>query len=190
MSSNIATEAARGGYLLGQYGLFGAKTNGNSNTWPIFFRLTDGSTYRNVQPANPVPGAGRTVSGSDYASQGIEAAFDSGPLLWEQCRGWSQWGVQLRPATPGGDVTGASVQVRGTFDLDTADGTLTVYDPATGLRTGGDENWFVIPAAPTANNPITAPGQVFHTKLHLAAININVTAAGADPLLCVLFVVP
>ena len=203
MSSNIGVTKA----LLGRYGLFqpGVLGNNNVNAAGVQIPMFIGTTTipsTNVIPANlsslsnGTPGS--SVSNGNYQGQGIVSTFDSGPLFFQQCSGWAKWGVMARSDIPGNPVNGLSATVYGTWDWDTASGALTTYSATTGLRTGGNENWFQIPtpsvesSGDTATwvNPITGYGQGFWTNAHVLAIRINVTALVSGSVLFSIWATP
>lgn len=208
MGSNVGTVGSMGGVLLGRYGLFAAKYAGNSNVTPIWTTITPGaasSTLQagsqgmmgNVIPANlstaQAPGLG--VTNGNYAGQGITGAFDSGPLFFQVASGWTKWGVMARSDIPGNPINGLSATVYGTWDQDTADGTLTTYNANGIVTSSANSNWYqaVTPSTESSgdtavwSNPLTALGQAFWSNTHYLAIRINVSALVSGSVLFVIY---
>lgn len=204
MGSNVTTVGNWGGVLLGKYGVFAAGRYGNANTTVQWNPQSNpnqaiSADAQNVTPANlstaNTPGV--PITNGNYAGQGITAAFDSGPILFQQTTGWAKWGVMVRPDIPGNgnQIQGLSASVYGTYDQDTASGILTTYN-SNGIRTGGNENWFLLPVpavessgdVATWKNPLLANGDAFWSNAHLAAIRINVTAITGGAVLFAIFV--
>lgn len=172
MSSNLVI-AKR---LLGQYGLFQPGTNGNNNVNGAGAQVPVFPVTGQGQGGNPIPQnqsnvgtPGAAIVNGIYVGQGIKAAYDSGPLFFDECSGWSRIGIMPRAETPGQAWNGLSATVYGTYDWDTASGALTTYSVTTGLRTSGNENWFQIPVpavesagdVATWKNPLIAAGDAF-----------------------------
>lgn len=200
MSSNMGRTKA----LLGRYGLFQPGVLGNLNTTPIFPSTTQGQAA-NVIPANLSAAAngtpGSLVTNGTYTGQGISVAgFDSGPLFFEQCTGWGKWGVMARPDIPGnqGAIQGLSASIYGTYDWDTASGALTTYSTTTGLRTAGNENWFLIPTplnessgdTGVYSNPLTGISQAFWSNASILAIRIVVSTLTGGSVLFSIWATP
>lgn len=204
MSSNVSISKS----LLGRYGLFQPGTLGNNNVnaagvqIPMFIGTTT-LPSTNVIPANlsalsnGTPGS--IVTNGSYPGQGIQAAgFDSGPLFFQQCSGWSKWGILVRSDIPanGGAIQGLSATIYGTWDWDTATGALTTYSTTTGLRTAGNENWVQIgtPSQQSGdgmyNNPLTGLGQGFWFNSDWLAIRILVTNLTGGSVLFSIAVIP
>ena len=202
MSSNIGVTKA----LLGRYGLFQPCMLGNNNVnaagaqVPVFPATTQGQAA-NVIPANlssysnGTPGS--AVSNGSYPGQGIQGVFDSGPLFFQQCSGWTKWGITARSDIPAnsGQVQGFSAAIYTTFDWDTASGALTTYSTTTGLRTAGNEFWTPLPtlseqSGNTWSNPLTAVGQSYWSNAHCLAIRIQVTALTGGAVLFAIWAVP
>lgn len=202
MSSNMGRTKA----LLGRYGLFQPGMLGNYNVNAAgaqvpWFPVTAQGADNNVIPANLSSSAngtpGSTVTNGSYPGQGITGVFDSGPLFFEQCSGWTKWGITARSDIPAnsGQVQGFSAAIYTTFDWDTASGALTTYSTTTGLRTAGTEFWTPLPTVSdqsgnTWNNPMTAVGQSYWSNTHILALRISVTAITGGSVLFSIWAVP
>jgi hypothetical protein len=208
VGSNVTTVGNFGGVLLGRYGVFGAGRYGNTNAnaqgaqvplWTTVSNPNNGEAQQtgNVIPANlSTQGTqpGSNVTNGNYAGQGITGTFDSGPILFQQCTGWTKWGVMVRPDIPGGTVNGLSATIYGTWDVDTANGSLTTYNTNGIVTSSANSNWFQLPSPSqqsgetTTANPLTGFNTVFWNNWHLVAIRINVTNLTSGSILFNIFV--